>query len=64
MQFVSRAEAKKMKVGDIVKYTNNHVVKVGMILGLSQVAWGAKRYKILFQCGTIKYVWQNKLSVV
>ena len=47
-----------MKLGDMVCYEGNY----GIIIDHCQIAWGAKRFKILFSNGMVKYVWDKHMK--
>ena len=52
-----------MKIGDIVQYhTNQKKIEIGMIISITQSAWGTVRYKVLLQSGIVKHIWGNKLK--
>ena len=47
-------------LGDVVC----HEGKYGIIVANVQIAWGAKRYKIMFADGTVQYVWDKHMVPV
>tara|TARA_Y100001938_G_C7991178_1_gene379586 strand:- start:669 stop:845 length:177 start_codon:yes stop_codon:yes gene_type:complete len=49
-----------LDLGDIVYYEGQY----GIIVDNVQIAWGAKRFKILFPDGRVKYVWDKHMEKV
>jgi len=49
-----------MKSGDLVELKNT----VGLIIREIQVAWGAKRFKILSIDGKICYEWDKNMKLI
>ena len=50
----------RLDVGDVICHKEHY----GIIVAFVQSAWGAKRYKIMFASGVIKYVWDKHMKKV
>ena len=50
-----------MKKGDVVISDNS---RTGILLDFIQVAWGAKKYRILWDTGDVDYVWDKHIRVI
>ena len=50
----------KIQKGDVVKCHQ----EMGIVLEHVQVAWGAKRYRILFSRSGVRHVWDKHLERV
>ena len=49
-------------IGRIVSFRGTS--KIGIILGVTQEAWSAVRYKVLCSNGKIYHPWNNQLEVL
>ena len=51
-----------MKVGSVIKFGIQK--RMGLILGITQIAWGKVRYKVLCSNGKIYHPWENHVEVL
>ena len=47
-------------LGDVIC----HEGRYGVVVANIQIAWGAKRYKIMFSNGVVEYVWDKHMKKV
>lgn len=51
-----------MKQGDVVKDRGGF--KTGLLVDEIQKAWGAKKFRVLWDDGVISYVWDKHIEVI